>query len=182
MVTGMEVTHISPFIVMQWYYSKNNTQCGPVSNDELRSKLACGEVVGADMVWREGLPDWCPANSLPELAVATTGPPPVPVGQLLEGGAYIPPTAYCPAPGAPIPNYLWQAIVITIFCCWPLGIPAIVYAAKVDGLRARGDFQGAKSASASAKQWCWISFGSGMAIIILVILAQMIPLLVAPHR
>ena len=180
-VTGMGVARISPLIVMQWYYSSNNTQCGPVSNDELRAKLASGEVAGADMVWREGLPDWCPANSLPELAVAAPGPPPIPVDKLLDSAACLPP-ASCPAPADHIPNYLWQAIVVTIFCCWPCGIPAIVYAAKVDGLRARGDFQGARSAAANAKLWCWISFGAIILLIIPLLISLLIPALVSSHH
>ena len=72
----------------------------------------------------------------------------------------------------PVPNYLWQSIVVTILCCWPLGIPAIVYAAKVDGLSARGDIQGAMSASASAKRWCWIALGAwGVVVAIYLIIA-----------
>ena len=32
-----------------------------------------------------------------------------------------------------IPNYLVQAILVTIFCCLPFGIVSIVYAAQVNG-------------------------------------------------
>jgi interferon-induced transmembrane protein/zinc ribbon protein len=64
-----------------------------------------------------------------------------------------------------IPNYLWQSIVCTIFCCWPLGIPAIVYAAQVNGKIGRGDIEGAKASSKNAKMWCWIAFGTGLLVI-----------------
>ena len=37
-----------------------------------------------------------------------------------------------------IPNYLVQAILVTIFCCLPLGIVSIVYAAQVNGKAAAG--------------------------------------------
>lgn len=57
----------------------------------------------------------------------------------------------------PIPNYLVPSILVTIFCCVPFGIPAIVYAAKVDGLISRGDIAGAMEASNKAKLWTWIS-------------------------
>lgn len=53
-------------------------------------------------------------------------------------------------PGVPpphIPNYLVQSILVTIFCCVPLGIPAIVYAAQVNGRIQAGDIQGAMDAS-----------------------------------
>jgi hypothetical protein len=63
---------------------------------------------------------------------------------------------------------LWQSIVVTIFCCWPFGIPAIVNAAKVDGLKARGDYHGAMDAAASAKKWCMISVGLWAVFIVIV--------------
>jgi hypothetical protein len=61
-----------------------------------------------------------------------------------------------------IPTYLAQAILVTLFCCWPLGIPAIVYAAQVNGKLGRGDIAGAEEASRKAKMWCWWSFGLGL--------------------
>ena len=61
-----------------------------------------------------------------------------------------------------IPNYLAQAILVTIFCCLPFGIPAIVYAAQVNGKIAAGDLTGAAETSKKAKKWSWISFGTGL--------------------
>lgn len=66
-----------------------------------------------------------------------------------------------------VPNYLPQAILATIFCCLPFGIVAIVYAAQVNSKLAAGDYEGAQSASKSAKLWSWISFGSGLAFVVL---------------
>jgi len=66
-----------------------------------------------------------------------------------------------------VPNYLPQAILTTIFCCLPFGIVAIVYAAQVNSKLAAGDYEGALSASKSAKLWSWISFGSGLAIVVI---------------
>jgi hypothetical protein len=61
-----------------------------------------------------------------------------------------------------IPTYLAQAILITLFCCMPFGIVAIVYAAQVGSKLAAGDYAGAQAASGSAKMWCWIGFGLGL--------------------
>jgi len=69
-----------------------------------------------------------------------------------------------------IPNYLAQSILVTLFCCLPLGIPAIVYAAQVNGKVAAGDVQGAIHASETAKMWVWISFGVGLAWVAIYIL------------
>ena len=61
-----------------------------------------------------------------------------------------------------IPNYLVQAILVTIFCCLPFGIVSIVYAAQVNAKLGAGDIVGARQASSSAKTWAWVSFGVGL--------------------
>ncbi|MBF1991021.1 CD225/dispanin family protein [Fischerella thermalis] len=69
-----------------------------------------------------------------------------------------------------IPTYLPQAILTTLFCCLPFGIVAIVYAAQVSSKLSAGDYEGAMQASKNAKIWCWASFGSGLAVIVIYIL------------
>jgi hypothetical protein len=156
---------------MQWYYSKNGTQLGPVEQGELLSKIATGEVTASDLVWREGMADWIPSSQVSELSVIPTGglgsagPVTGPQGSV---SPYAPPMAspqIAPYQGN-IPTYLWQSIVVTLMCCWPFGIPAIVFAAKVDGMKSRGDIAGAMAASQSAKKWCLIAFWSGLVVIL----------------
>jgi hypothetical protein len=82
---------------------------------------------------------------------------------------YLPPRRYRsfddePGPRRNIPTHLAEAILVTIFCCWAFGIPAIVYAAQVNGKMQMGDYRGAEQASASAATWCWVSFGIGLAV------------------
>lgn len=79
---------------MQWYYSKNATQLGPIPIDELKAKLASGEVSGTDMVWREGLPDWRKAAEMPELLTPVVVPQQgqSPVG-IPANSPYLPPGA-----------------------------------------------------------------------------------------
>ena len=76
-----------------------------------------------------------------------------------------PPTA---AP-ANIPNYLIPAI-LSLFCCWPLSIVAIIFAAQVNGKVASGDIQGAIDASKKAKLFSFIAIGIGLAVGIVYIL------------
>ena len=84
---------------------------------------------------------------------------------------YILQTVASSEPGRPyIPNYLLQAILVTLFCCIPFGIVSIVYAAQVNGKLNAGDLQGARKSSESAKTWCWISFWTGIAIGVFVFL------------
>jgi uncharacterized membrane protein YvbJ len=74
------------------------------------------------------------------------------------------PEAAPTAPGQPaqVPNYLVQAILITIFCCLPFGIVAIVFAAQVNGKLQAGDINGAMESSRKAKMWSWLGFGIGL--------------------
>lgn len=72
-----------------------------------------------------------------------------------------------------VPNYLVQAILVTICCCIPGGIVAIVYAAQVNGRLAAGDYAGAANASNSAKGWCWASFWIGLVVYGLSFLARL---------
>jgi hypothetical protein len=62
-----------------------------------------------------------------------------------------------------VPNYLIQAVLVTLCCCLPGGVVAIVYAAQVNSKLATGDIPGAQAASRNAKLWCMISGGIGIA-------------------
>lgn len=65
----------------------------------------------------------------------------------------------------PIPNYLFLSIFSLIFCCLPLGIVGVVYAAQVDGHLYRGDYTSATYSSDSAKIWSYWSIGVGLVMI-----------------
>ena len=69
-------------------------------------------------------------------------------------------------PGAAVENYLVFAILTTVLCCPPFGIPAIVYAAQVNGKLQAGDYLGAQQASKNAKMWCFVSLGVGLAMVL----------------
>src|SRR5947209_10791051 len=67
-----------------------------------------------------------------------------------------------PAGGAAtVPNYFVPAI-ISIFCCWPVAIPAIIFATQVNGKVAAGDIAGAQDASKKAKMFSYIALGIGI--------------------
>ena len=60
-----------------------------------------------------------------------------------------------------VPNYMVPAI-ISIFCCWPLAIPAIIFASQVNNKIAAGDTAGAEESSKKAKMFAFIAIGLGV--------------------
>ena len=78
---------------MEWYYTKDELQVGPVTQDELIHKISVGEVSSNQMAWNETQVDWKPISSFPELQITSTpgqvSPPPISPG------------APSPVPGAP---------------------------------------------------------------------------------
>ena len=85
-------------------------------------------------------------------------------------------------PGTPVQNYLVFAILATVFCCLPTGIPAIVYAAQVNSKLQAGDLAGAQAASNNAKMWCLISVGLGLGITVLYAIMIMMGILSGIHH
>jgi uncharacterized membrane protein YvbJ len=63
-----------------------------------------------------------------------------------------------------VPTHLVGAILATIFCCVPLGIVAIVYAAQVNGKVAAGDIAGARHNSKMARTWIIASMSIGFVV------------------
>lgn len=74
-------------------------------------------------------------------------------------------------------TWLAESILVTLFCCLPLGIVGIVYASKVSSLYANGKYDEAQHASAEAGKWTKI--GGIIGIIGLVISSIIYILLIA---
>ncbi len=113
------------------------TNCGTRNEDTAANCVQCG-------------------NPIRQYVLPPSAPPPQP---------YVPAYAYSQPPQ--VPNYLVQAILVTVLCCLPFGIASIVYAAQVNGKLALGDMQGALHASRQAKLFAWISFGIGAGIVVI---------------
>lgn len=126
---------------------KDGTHRGPFSLEEVRAKLADGTFAPEDLAWRPGTPAWLPLAQ--RLAEDTGEPPALPP----NGGESIRPAGVgAPSAQGEKPfNWLVPAILSTIFCCWPVGILAIVYAAIANSKSAAGDVAGADSARKVAK-------------------------------
>ena len=83
-------------------------------------------------------------------------------GEAGAGGGFASAPPPFPPPAQNVPNYLVQAILVTLCCCLPFGIVSIVYAAQVNSKRDQGDIAGAWEASKKAKMWAWVAFGMGL--------------------
>lgn len=121
-----------------------------------------------------------PYNAVPPQPPVVPPQPPVypqqPYNAVPPQPPVAPPPAYPQQPQQPAPhisNYLAWAIVC-IFLCWPLAIPAIVYASKVNNLIAMGDYEGAMNASKNAKTFCIIATVLGAIAIVLGIIGGII--------
>jgi uncharacterized RDD family membrane protein YckC len=57
---------------MIWYYAENNSQAGPVSDEQLRELVTAGRIQAATLVWKAGMDAWTPlSQAVPGLAVAS---------------------------------------------------------------------------------------------------------------
>jgi hypothetical protein len=164
---GMELdarNGLAQFYGMFKIIGSDQQQYGPESVEVLRRWIVEGRANGQTMVQAEGSAEWKPMASFPEFAaVLAAAPPTAPQA----GPAGIPPLSAGPLGSGPvarpdIQSYLPYAIVVSLCCCLPLGIPAIVFAAQVNSKLASGDVAGAQAASDKAKMWCLIALAAGL--------------------
>lgn len=163
----------------QWYYVSAGQQQGPVDEEQMRRMFQGGQIVANTMVWCEGMANWQPLSSsslyasfaphgVPQSASSSASP----LATTSQASVYQAPAHQggVASSTAPVPSYLWQSIAVTILCCLPAGIVAIVYASRVDGLNRLGDTAGALEASQKAKTWCLVSLVIGVAVTALLLI------------
>ncbi len=92
---------------MTWFYAEGGQQIGPVSEDEFRSLRAEGRIRPDTLVWREGMAQWEPFNTITlgnGIDSSSGGPPPIGQGVIgsSEGGAYAA-NSFCTQCGRQVP-------------------------------------------------------------------------------
>ena len=99
---------------MQWYYSSDAQQQGPVSTAELEALARTGRVTPETLVWREGLPNWVTYSS-----VAANEPTPPLAGAVPATDAAL---AHCAECGKNFPKDTMVAFENSHICaaCKPL--------------------------------------------------------------
>jgi hypothetical protein len=60
--------------------------------------------------------------------------------------------------------------IVSIFLFWPLAIPAIISASKVNPLLQQGDIMGAQAAATDSKKWSKLAIIVGIVVYALIIL------------
>lgn len=163
---------------MKYYLDINGVQSGPFDKSELVSHGLTRDTY----VWSQSMAGWTVASQVDDLADIL--PPavqqaryypdqPVRPVQPVQQPQY----GYMQAP--PMPDtWMAPAILATIFCCLPFGIVAIVKASQVSSSYSAGDYDGAESASKSAKRWTIISALSCVAVIVIYLLVLLVLVLV----
>ena len=67
---------------MAWHINRNGKTAGPILLEKLGELILTGKVEGKDLVWQEGMPEWIPANTCPDLAALFAPAPPVSVSKV----------------------------------------------------------------------------------------------------
>jgi hypothetical protein len=65
---------------MNYHVHHEGRDLGVFSREELQQRRSAGEFSGAEYVWRPGMTDWQPLDSVLQ-ADAVSPPPPLPVGE-----------------------------------------------------------------------------------------------------
>ncbi|MFU8893119.1 MAG: GYF domain-containing protein [Luteolibacter sp.] len=117
---------------MQWYYSKDSAQHGPVPLQDLQAKIRSGEIAPDALIWREGMADWTSANAIPEIGVSLAPALPVSAAATVyappasPGSAGFPPIANArPSSGLAIASLILGILGLTS-CTFITGIPAVI--------------------------------------------------------
>lgn len=149
---------------MKIWIHVNGVQQGPYSKEQ----VAAMRLPAATPVWYEGLPQWIPACQAPELAdiygsapaeeaepveetvVATTTVVEEPQARYgRAAGAYA--AEAVAVPKCP-PTFLAWSIILTLCCCTPFSIAAIVCGALTNSRYNSGNYEGARRMS-HATEW-----------------------------
>jgi len=117
---------------------------GPASAEQVRAWAAENRVHAQTPTRAVGQSDWRPLGSFSEVWMLS--PPQFP--RALPPGV--------------VASHIAPAILVTLCCCQPFGIIAIVFGAQVSGRLSAGDLPGAQSASRTALMWCWLGVGFGL--------------------
>lgn len=147
-----------------WYYLKSGEQKGPVPKEFIQELARSGQLQRTDLVWTEGMKDWLPAETVPDLGLPRFTPPP---GSAIPGAV----------PAQSVPNYLVWSIISNLCCFPPTGLVALIYSAKTATAMELGNISMAQDLSKKARMWNITSLCIGLVFGILWIISSLFSLL-----
>ena len=144
-----------------FFIATDGKRYGPADVVTLRQWVQEGRITGQSLLEEEGTGRQIYASNLQDLGLTQvapySSPPQTPYpreGSIGYGGIGL--------VGSPPKNYLIESILVTIFCCWPTGIAAIIFAAQVNTHWVAGRADEALKSSNSARTWTLVSFIVGL--------------------
>ena len=114
----------------EWFYGKDNTQHGPVSDLEIRNLVNSGQITMETIVWREGMTDWVPLKDIPEFNSSAGSHPSSasPYVSPQTNAAQAPYASSIPTDGMSVAALVLG--ILALISCWVggvFGIPAVIY-------------------------------------------------------
>lgn len=157
-----------------YYIAKPGTQqpMGPYSIDEIRAGIQQGTITPDCVYCAVGMQQWLPLAQLPGLNTPKPAARPVPGGARRMPGAAPTPGGLKVATGTAPSSGLASSIIVTILCCVPFGIPAIVNSARCNTFINQGDYAAARQAADKAATWrMWAIIGGVIPLVLNVLIA-----------
>ncbi len=110
---------------MQIHIAREGQKMGPFAMEEVKNRLAAGELRGTDLAWSEGRAEWSPLSTFPGIAVVPPTPPPLHSPAVPPPLQKVPPLLNPPPSGLAITSLVFGILSVTLL---PLlaSIPAIV--------------------------------------------------------
>lgn len=111
-----------------WFYGKDGTQHGPVTEHEIATLIASGQVDASTIIWREGMTDWLPFNQVPEFQPVSQQTPGAPIyapGQATHASPQI--QVPIPTDGLSIASLVCGILALLACYIWGLfGLAAVI--------------------------------------------------------
>ena len=181
----MNLYQLQVMKVFYFFIDNSEKTQGPV----LLSYFQAHGISPNTFVWYEGLPDWVKADTVPQLRhfLKENGVESMEEHHYASELGYKYSAAHCTPPAckdnhtAPSKSempktWLFESILVTLFCCLPLGIGGIINASRVHTLWSNMRYAEALDASNRAKQWTkWGLLIAVIAWLIYVLIALLVP-------
>ena len=87
----------------EWFYTQNGQQCGPVDFSQLQGHGGRRVIHPSDLIWKQGMPNWAAASTVPGV-FPSRPPPPMPPAPDTRRSSPTTTAGIPPAP-APFPDH-----------------------------------------------------------------------------